>query len=38
MLADGAYKRVGVFVAGEDAEFTSPLLGKPVALAGIFTE
>lgn len=37
-LADGTYKRVGVFVAGEDAEFTSPLLGKPVALAGIFTE
>jgi Uma2 family endonuclease len=37
-LADGTYKRAGVFVAGEDAEFASPLLGKPVALAGIFTE
>jgi Uma2 family endonuclease len=37
-LADDTYKRVGVYVAGEDAEFTSPLLGKPVALAGIFTE
>jgi Uma2 family endonuclease len=36
-LADGAFRRVGVFVAGEDAEFTSPLLEKAVGLAAIFT-